>query len=227
LILLAIETSGKVASVALATKSKIIAEYTIRNDLTHSETLMPMVEQMLATSGVDKREIGMLACSNGPGSFTGLRIGAATAKGLAMGLNFKIVPVSSLVALAYNAYGQNALIAPIMDARRNEVYTALYSFVGEDLKCYIQPKICPFDDMLNSAADISESIVFLGDATSLHAEKILSEGFEIAPPHKLLQSAASVAMTAFKHLDKAVDVNDFKLDYIRLSQAERIMLGYE
>jgi len=225
MIILAIDTSAKTASVAVATADKILAEFTISNGLTHSETLMPMVEQMLAISGITKCQIGLLATSAGPGSFTGLRIGAAVAKGLAMGLNLKIVPVSSLCALAYNVERENCVIVPMMDARRNQVYTAVYCFCEGVMREISAPEACDVEQILAKAAKIGNTAVFVGDGAVVYKEKILGAGFEIAPPHKILQSAASVAMTAFARLGDAVSVEEFELEYIRLSQAERELLA--
>ncbi|MCL2753412.1 MAG: tRNA (adenosine(37)-N6)-threonylcarbamoyltransferase complex dimerization subunit type 1 TsaB [Defluviitaleaceae bacterium] len=225
MIILAIDTSGKTASCALATKDKILAQFTISNGLTHSETLMPMIEQMLAISGISKHDVGLLACSSGPGSFTGLRIGAACAKGLAMGLGLKIVPVSSLYSLAYNIYQTNCAIIPIMDARRDEVYTAIYGLASKEIQTITPPTVCSIEEILQKAAELGKRAVFLGDGTFVHGDKILAHGFEIAPPHKLLQSAASVAMAAFDNIENAVSITDFELEYIRLSQAERELIA--
>ncbi|MCL2350462.1 MAG: tRNA (adenosine(37)-N6)-threonylcarbamoyltransferase complex dimerization subunit type 1 TsaB [Defluviitaleaceae bacterium] len=223
MIILAIETSGNVASVALEAQGKIIGEFSINTNTTHSQTLMPMVQHLLKTCGICKTDVGLLAVSSGPGSFTGLRIGAAAAKGLALALSLKIVPVSTLAALAYNIYQENCLIVPIMDAKRNEVYTALYEFRGDDLICHRAPVACGFDDVLEAAKDISKPAIFLGDATYIYADKIKEAEHKIAPAHRLLQSAASVAMFAGRNMQDAINLQEFEISYIRLSQAERDM----
>ncbi|MDR2183659.1 MAG: tRNA (adenosine(37)-N6)-threonylcarbamoyltransferase complex dimerization subunit type 1 TsaB, partial [Clostridiales bacterium] len=123
--ILAIETTGPVSGVAMVCRDRIMAEFSVNSGLTHSETLLPMIDCMLTTAGLCKTDIGAIAVSGGPGSFTGLRIGAACAKGLAFALGLKIVPVSTLDALAYNAITWEGAIVPIMDARRNQVYSAL------------------------------------------------------------------------------------------------------
>jgi tRNA threonylcarbamoyladenosine biosynthesis protein TsaB len=223
MIILAIETSGGKGSVALAANNRILAEFSVNSGLTHSQTLMPMIEQIFKISGVAKEDVGILACSAGPGSFTGLRIGAAAAKGLAFALNLSIVPVSTLQALAYNVEGKlsGAMAIPIMDARRNQVYAAIY----KDSHCILEPTACEIDHILNIAAKHGDKAVFLGDGTFVHKAQIKEGGFCIAPPTLLLQSAASVAMTAFNSLaknpDSAVNAADFELTYLRPSQAER------
>lgn len=126
--ILALDTTGQVASVALADEEKLIGEYTINYKMTHSQTIMPMVDAVVKMTDFDLSTVDYIACSQGPGSFTGLRIGAATAKGLALGLNKKIVPVPTLDALAYNIFETDKIICPIMDARRSQVYTALYQW---------------------------------------------------------------------------------------------------
>ena len=123
--LLAIDASTMVATVALATDEGIIAEYTVNNKRTHSQTLLPMIDVIVSNIGWDIKDIDYIAVTNGPGSFTGLRIGAATAKGLADALGKKIVPVPSLEALAMNGVMYDGLIVPIMDARRDNVFTGI------------------------------------------------------------------------------------------------------
>ena len=125
--ILAIDTTGLVASVALVNEDKTIGEFTTNYKKTHSQTIMPMIEILVKMLEVDLDTVDYIACACGPGSFTGLRIGAATAKGLAHGLGKQIIAVPTLDALAYNMMESNNLIVPIMDARRNQVYSALYS----------------------------------------------------------------------------------------------------
>ena len=129
--ILAIESSGLVASVAIAEDDRLIAEYTTDYKKTHSETLMPMVDEICCMTETDPKDFDAVAISKGPGSFTGLRIGAATAKGLCLSLGIKLIPVSTLASMAYNFCGTEKLIVPIMDARRDQVYTGIYSFTQE------------------------------------------------------------------------------------------------
>ena len=124
--LLAIEASTLVASVALATEDSIVAEFTVNNKKTHSQTLLPMIDVVVQNVGWKLDELDYIAVTNGPGSFTGLRIGAATAKGLAQALNKKVIAVSSLEALAMNGVNYSGVVVPIMDARRDNVFTGIY-----------------------------------------------------------------------------------------------------
>jgi len=124
--ILAIDTTGVAASAAVVREGKLLAEDVLNYKLTHSQTIMPLVDDVLKKTETDLKTIDYIACSEGPGSFTGLRIGAATAKGLALGLGKKIVTVPTLDVLAYNIFGTENIICPIMDARRSQVYSAFY-----------------------------------------------------------------------------------------------------
>ena len=126
--ILALDSSGLVASVALTEDDDLIAEYTVQYKKTHSQTLLPMLEEIRKMVELDLKEVDAIAVAAGPGSFTGLRIGSATAKGLAFALEKPIIPVPTLDGLAYQMYGTDALVCPIMDARRNQVYTGIYEF---------------------------------------------------------------------------------------------------
>ena len=130
--ILGIDSSGMTASVALAADDILMAEFTINNKRTHSETLLPMIDKMLDTVGVEPSELTAVAIASGPGSFTGLRIGAATAKGLALALDIPVVAVPTLEGLAYNLAGDKRLIVSVMDARRNEVYAGAYNVKLKD-----------------------------------------------------------------------------------------------
>ena len=127
--LLALDSSGLVASVALVEDDNLIAEYTIQYKKTHSQTLLPMLDEIKKMVELDLSTVDAIAVAAGPGSFTGLRIGSATAKGLALALEKPIVPVPTVDGLAYQLYGTDALVCPIMDARRSQVYTGIYEFV--------------------------------------------------------------------------------------------------
>ena len=126
--ILGLDSSGLVASVAVVEEDITIAEYTVNYKKTHSQTLLPMLDELKRMTELDLHTLDAIAIAAGPGSFTGLRIGSATAKGLGLALNLPILPVPTVDALAYNLYGSSALVCPLMDARRNQVYTRLYEF---------------------------------------------------------------------------------------------------
>ena len=220
--ILVIETTGLVSGVALICPDKVIAEFSINSGLTHSQTLMPMIDHMLTAINFDKSDIDAIAASSGPGSFTGLRIGAAAAKGMAFALGVKIVPVSTLDALAYNVFTWEGVIVPIMDARRNQVYTALYSCADGKISRISEYMACDFDKIADMAHSTGKKPIFLGDGVSVHRDKITDGGFGIAPGTLLLQRAASVGTIALEIInDAAINANQFEPFYIRPSQAER------
>ena len=213
--ILAIETTGPACGAALVCHDRIIAEFSINNRMTHSQVLMPLVAEMLRAADFDKALVDLIACSVGPGSFTGLRIGAAAAKGLAFGLDKKIVPVATLDALAYNEHNAKVVV-PIMDARRGQVYTALY-VDGARVTDYLA---CDIDDVLEAAAPYGKA-VFLGDGVAVHRDKIIERGFEVAAFQNMFQKASSVGALAMKMAEAAVAPRDFAPFYVRQSQAER------
>ena len=222
--ILAIESSGRCASAAYMSEGVIKGEFTLDTGLTHSETLLPLTDKLLASVGGAKPDT--VAVSAGPGSFTGLRIGAAMVKGLADGWKAGVIPVPTLEALAYQYYGYDGLICPVMDARRGQVYGGVYRFseVGkiEAVRCggaYDLKELAGFINGLN------EKTVFLGDGTDRYSELISEEvkvPYLIAPPHKRYQSAACVALYADMAGEAAViPAAAFTPEYMRLSQAER------
>ncbi|MBS4960395.1 MAG: tRNA (adenosine(37)-N6)-threonylcarbamoyltransferase complex dimerization subunit type 1 TsaB [Clostridiales bacterium] len=222
--ILAIEASGLVASVALIENDKLVAEYTINNKLTHSQTIMPMIEEICNLTELELSTIDYIACSSGPGSFTGLRIGAATAKGLALGLNIPVIPVPTLDALAYNIFDTQCLICPIMDARRQQVYTAIYEWKEDDLCCISDPAALPIDEIIQKAESFGRKIVFLGDGVPVYRKRLLEqENFVLAPANCNMQKASSVAALGQVIAKKGnwVKGDAFAPIYLRKSQAER------
>lgn len=228
--ILAIDSSGLVATVAIVEENNLIAEYTIHHKKTHSQTLMPMMEEVKQMVELELDTIDAIAVASGPGSFTGLRIGAATAKGLAMGLNKPIIEVPTLEGLAYQMYGSAALVCPIMDARRNQVYTGLYQFEeGENGYCMETLKegcACDIMECIESVNSFEQPVIFLGDGVPVFKALIREHAIVpvyFAPAHRRLQSAASVGALAVEYAKagRFVDAKDHAPDYFRVSQAER------
>lgn len=228
--LLAIDSSGLVATVAIVEDNNIIAEYTIHHKKTHSQTLMPMLEEVKNMVELDLNTIDAIAVASGPGSFTGLRIGSATAKGLALGLGKPIIEVPTLEGMAYQMYGSQALVCPIMDARRNQVYTGLYQFVegGDGYRMEILKDGCACDIMecIETANGFGQPVMFLGDGVPVF-EALICEHATVpvyfAPAHRRLQSAASVGALAieFARAGRFTEARDHAPEYFRMSQAER------
>lgn len=222
--LLAIDTSGQPACAALLEDDTLIAEYTINFKMTHSQTIMPMIDSMKNMIAFDMHTLDYIACASGPGSFTGLRIGAATAKGLALGLKIPIVPVPTLDALAYNVYDTNKIICPIMDARRQQVYTAFYEWEQANFKRITEYMAISIEEVLSIAERFGKEVIFLGDGVTVHKQKMMQNThFMFAPVHCTMQRAASVAVLAKKMAQegKFVKGNEFVPSYLRKSQAER------
>lgn len=222
--ILALDTSALVASAAITENGKVLAEYTLNYKLTHSQTIMPMIDEIVKMTETDLDTIDYIACSSGPGSFTGLRIGAATAKGLAHGLNKPIVAVPTLEALAYNIFGTDKFICPIMDARRKQVYNAVYVPKGKKLDVILEEDTRIIDDVLDYVKDVDCDVIFVGDAVSLYKDKIAElDNTIIAPASCNMQRAACVAALAEVYIEEGKYMNgaEFAPEYLRKSQAER------
>lgn len=228
--ILAIDSSGLVATVALLEDNNLVAEYTIHHKKTHSQTLMPMLDEIKQMVELDLSTVDAIAVASGPGSFTGLRIGAATAKGLAMGLGKPIIEVPTLEGIAYQMYGAAAIICPIMDARRNQVYTGLYQFAEKDtgyqMETLKEGCACDIMECIEAVNSFEQPVVFLGDGVPVF-EELIREHARVpvcfAPAHRRLQSAASVGALAMEFAGKCrfVEAKDHAPEYFRMSQAER------
>ena len=224
--ILALDGSGVSASVAILEDQKLVAEYTINYKLTHSHTLMPMINEICTMVNEDLSTIDAIGVTSGPGSFTGLRISAGTAKGMAFGLDIPIVGIPTLDAIAHNIPYTDHLICPIMDARRKHVYTALYKWEDEKLKRLTDHMVIPMDDMIKMIADQDQQVIFMGDGIEVYEEAIkeaLGDKVYFAPPSLRLQRASTVAIMAMeKALKGEVESHmDFAPTYLRPSQAER------
>lgn len=225
--ILGLETSANVSSVALVDDDVLICEYTLNYKLTHSQTLMPMIEEVCKRCELELDSIDAVAVASGPGSFTGLRIGAATAKGLAHGLNKPIIPVSTLDALAYNVMYTDKLICPIMDARRNQVYTALYQWEDETFNRIMEPSPMEIGELLEVIDNFEQEVIFLGDGVPVYKQNIM-DGLDsskscFAPANNNIQRAASVASMGIElyKQGKHVKCEQYAPEYLRKSQAER------
>ncbi len=230
---LAIDSSGLVASIAIVEDDLLIAEYTLQYKKTHSQTLVPMLDEIRSMIDLDLATIDCIATAAGPGSFTGLRIGAATVKGLAGALNIPVVPVKTVEAMAYQLYGVEDLICPIMDARRGQVYTGIYKFNKEkELEILLEQTAIAITELQEILNTMNQRVIFLGDATPLYQEELKStikEGCMFAPAFCNRQRAGAIGTLGllYYHQGKVQDYREFKPDYLRLSQAERERLERE
>ena len=221
--ILALDSSAVVASVALCDGERLLAEYTLNNGNTHSETLLPMVECLFRHLGVTAGDIDLFAVSSGPGSFTGVRIGAATLKGLAFASEKPCVGVSTLEALAENLVSLPALICPVMNARRSQVYTALFRSDGQRLVRLMEDSALSITELDEILAAYGEEVLFCGDGYDITLSAIEKTKTRPLPFRLRLQSAYSVAQVALRRFEEGNYVKDQELTvtYLRPSQAER------
>lgn len=230
--ILALDSSGLVASVALAEEkdgtAETIAEYTVNYKKTHSQTLLPMLDEVVKMTELDLSGVDAIAVAAGPGSFTGLRIGSATAKGLGLALGKPLIAVPTLEGLAYNLWGTDKLVCPIMDARRGQVYTGIYEFKEGKLAVLKEQMAVSIEELGEKLKTYHREIVFLGDGVLVFQERLKNEILKeekicFAPAHMNRQRAASVAALGlcYYKAGKVQTAKEHAPDYLRVSQAER------
>lgn len=228
--LIALDSSGLVASVAVVEDDLLIAEYTMQYKKTHSQTLLPMLETIKKMIELDFDTVDAIAVAAGPGSFTGLRIGSATAKGLAFAMEKPIVAVPTLDGLAYNVYGTDKIVCPVMDARRSQVYTGIYEFRREDnrYELHIIKEQCAaaFDEIAQVLNQLRREVIFLGDGVPVFAQRmaeVMTVPYTFAPAHMNRQRAGSIGVlgSLYYKQGKMQSAQEHAPEYLRLSQAER------
>lgn len=224
--ILGVDSSGMVASVALVQDGITIAEYSVNYRKTHSQTLLPMLDEIVRMTEQKLEELDAIAVAAGPGSFTGLRIGAATVKGLGMALEKPIVAVPTCHALAYNMWGTDKLVCPIMDARRNQVYTGIYSYEAGEQRVLHEQDAMDIRELIDILNGMERPVVFLGDGVPVFKKQIeesVRQGFSFAPAHMNRQRAAAVAALGECYFSQGIceDADSHKPIYLRKSQAER------
>ena len=231
MLILALDSTAQVGSVALCEDEKLIAEYTLNTGHTHSETLLPTVEFILKSCGVTVNDIDLFACTAGPGSFTGVRIGAATVKGIAFGKDTPCIGVSTLEALALNGVALEGILCPCMNARRQQVYNALFDCDGTSLS-----RIC--EDRALAIAELGEELAeqypdrpvyLMGDGASITYDALfekLGERLVMLPERLIHQSGYNTALCGLRLYREGVRTTDFELApvYLRPSQAERMRM---
>lgn len=223
--ILGIESSSLVASVAVVTDDVVTAEYTVNLKKTHSQTLLPMIDEVMRMLDMAPDTLDAIAVSGGPGSFTGLRIGSATGKGLGLALQKPLIHVPTVDAMAYCLYGADALICPIMDARRNQVYTGLYHFHRE-FRVVREQFATDIEELANILNGLLEPVIFMGDGVPVQREtlkRLLTVPYSFAPAHVNRQRGAAVAALGAVYFaeGKTETAAEHKPDYLRKSQAER------
>ena len=221
--ILAIESSSAVASVCITKDGVPVAEYTTNIKKTHSATLLLMIEEVFKSAQSNVSNIDYIAVSAGPGSFTGLRIGIATAKGLAFPFDTKCVAVSSLEALSCNVPVTDMLICPVMDARRNRAYFGIYEYDSGVLKNIYKDSVMEYEEILELLKGYGKKVLFAGDAVGILKEKINDDKFLFAPGHISLPKATGVATAALNMIEagNVVSPDELMPEYLTQSQAER------
>ncbi len=226
--ILAIEASGLTAGCAVAEDGRLIGDYNVQYQKTHSQTLVPMLDELRKMTDLELSSIDAIAITAGPGSFTGLRIGAATAKGIGMALDKPIIPVPTVDSIAFNLFGVSDLVCPLMDARRQQVYTGIYEERNEPV-CVREQCAISIQELLEDLNKRGRSVIFLGDGVPVYREVIEEQcavPHSYAPGHLSMQRAASTAILAGKLYEEKgeaafVWADDFRPEYLRKSQAER------
>lgn len=218
--ILAIDTSAVCASVAVTESGKILSEASVNTGLTHSRTLMPMIDSVLKNAEIGLSEIDLFACSVGPGSFTGVRIGVAAVKGLCDGTGKKCMPVSTLEALAYNLADRNCIAVSVMDARCQQVYCGVFRTQDGTVSRLTKDDALKIEDLGKLLENYEGEIIFVGDGAEI-CHKAL--GFKKAGAGVVFQRGSSVAFAAEKSFDgeNALEGKDILPLYLRLPQAER------
>ena len=215
---LALDSSGIVASVAIVEDDTLVAEYTVNYKKTHSQTLLPMLDEIVKMTELDLKTIDAIAVAKGPGSFTGLRIGLA--------LDKPLVGIPTVEALAYNLYDVNGLICPIMDARRKQVYTGIYRYENHRLMTVKDQMAVGIEELLSMLNEMGETVTFLGDGVPVFKDIIadkLTVPFSFAPAHLSRQRAGAVGALGVLYYKegRTETAAEHKPDYLRVSQAER------
>lgn len=223
--ILAVDTSATAASVAVAEENKLIGEFSINTALTHSQTLMPMVDVLLKNTGLSVNDINAVAVNAGPGSFTGVRIGVAAVKGIAFPKNLPCVSVSTLESMAYNMLGNDCVVCSVMDARCSQVYNALFRVKGCTVTRMTDDRALSLTDLKLELQNISEKVVLVGDGAVLCSEFLGSEleNIMLAPFNNRIQTASSVAYAAFEKINngETLTADELMPVYLRLPQAQR------
>lgn len=225
MIILSIESSTSAASAALINDKGVLGEYTLNFKKQHSVLLMTLIDSLLKNNEVSINDLDGVVVSKGPGSFTGLRIGMATAKGLCMGANKQLLAISSLDGLAYNEISFKGIICPIMDALRDNVFVALYKSDNNKLEKLVDYSHMSIDELINKANEYDEPIIFVGDGIEKHGDKLREniKNVSFSSPANNFAKASSLGILGFEMIKNGIhdNLNEVAPMYLRKSQAER------
>lgn len=232
MLIFSIDTCSMSSSASVLGDERMIAQFSVNHKKTHSERIMPQIGNMLEAADISIDDIDAFAAAVGPGSFTGVRIGVATAKALAQARNKPCIAVSALEALATGVVTFDGIISPILDARRNQVYNALFECDGKELKRLTSDRALPLEELIAELKSTDKNIIFTGDGVPVFKDLIkeaLGDKAFFAPLPLMFNQAANVALVAQEKLKKGETVTYEKLvpEYVRLSQAEQEKLRRE
>lgn len=229
MLIFGIDTCCMAATAALVDERVLVAQTVVNHGKTHSQMMMPQVEEMFRISGIDPKSVDAFAAAVGPGSFTGVRIGVATAKAMAQAADKPCIAVSTLEALAYSAKNFDGIAAPILDARRNQVYNALFDCGKNGMHRICPDRALGLDELLIELKATTKDIIFMGDGTLVFKDEIrtaLGDRAVFTPKITQMNLGGSVAEIGLMKFEKGETVSYSELipEYIRLSQAERDLL---
>lgn len=223
--ILAIESSTMVASVAIVSEETLLAEYTINHKKTHSQTLLSMIDEIVKMSETNIEDVDAIAVSGGPGSFTGLRIGSSTGKGLGLALDKPMIHIPTMDAMAYNLFGTKYLVCPMMDARRSQVYSGIYE-CEDALVIKREQNLSLISEVVEELNVLRRGVILMGDGVPINFKYIqdnLNVPYFIAPPHLNRNKAGAVGALAIEYYiaGKTEHAREHLPNYLRASQAER------
>lgn len=223
MLILSVDSSATPASVCLLENGKILADYYLNSGLTHSQTLMAMTESVLQISGRSASDIDVYAVNSGPGSFTGVRIGVSAVKGLAYASDKPCVAISTLESMAYLFFGQSAYICACMDARRSQVYNAVFRVDNDTIERVCDDRAIAVDDLIRELRALNSPVILVGDGAHLVFEATDDPLIRLAPEHLRYQRASATAFAALEKYNRGETISPAALmpSYLRLSQAER------
>ncbi|KGF12486.1 MAG: tRNA (adenosine(37)-N6)-threonylcarbamoyltransferase complex dimerization subunit type 1 TsaB [Negativicoccus succinicivorans] len=219
---LALDTSGITSNVAVGTAEKVVAELSVRRKRTHSEQIVPHIETVLRLAGLDRADLTGIAVTSGPGSFTGLRIGLATAKAMAFALQIPLVGVNTMHALMYNYKNAAGSLLSLLDAQKGNVYYSLGRWTDGRLELAIDSRIASLTEAIAAVKDQAEDVICLGEAVELFAPELEAAGLRLAPPYQQVARAAALLDCAAVEWAQRGSDDVFTLvpQYLRKSEAE-------
>lgn len=219
--LLAIDTSAKTVSAAVISDEKVLSEFYCNNGLTHSKTLLPLIDEVVKAADVTIEELDYLACNVGPGSFTGIRIGVSTIKGLALSNNVPCFGISTLESIAYNFLDNNCRVAAVMDARCNQVYNAVFDVIDKKVLRLTEDRAISINQLENELSNYNGNVILAGDGADLCYNKMCISNILLSSEQCRYQRASGVAACAFNGVNVGIESSMLVPVYLRPSQAER------